>query len=132
MKSILLLGGSRQQVPAIETAKRLGYRTVLIDYLSENPGQFVADKWYQESTTDVESVYRIAKDEQVSGILAYASDPAAFPGEKGGRHGKTEDEPGGHRLYHSGGDGPGPDVQQQPAPLLPHHPAGGEQHVRTD
>ncbi|WP_277098988.1 ATP-grasp domain-containing protein [Coprobacter secundus] len=79
MKSILLLGGSRQQVPAIETAKRLGYRTVLIDYLSENPGQFVADKWYQESTTDVESVYRIAKDEQVSGILAYASDPAAFP-----------------------------------------------------
>ena len=79
MKSILLLGGSRQQVPAIETAKRLGYRTVLVDYLPENPGQFVADKWYQESTTDVESVYRIAKDEQVSGILAYASDPAAFP-----------------------------------------------------
>ena len=66
-------------MPPIYTQKRLGYRTVLIDYLSENPGQFVADKWYQESTTDVESVYRIAKDEQVSGILAYASDPAAFP-----------------------------------------------------
>ena len=78
-KSILLLGGSRQQVPAIEMAKKLGLRTVLIDYLADNPGQFVADKWYMESTTDVEAVYRIAKAEGVSGILAYASDPAALP-----------------------------------------------------
>ena len=37
--TILLLGGSRQQVVAIETAKRLGYRTVVCDYLPDNPGQ---------------------------------------------------------------------------------------------
>lgn len=79
MKTILLLGGSRQQVPAIETAKQLGYRTVLIDYLLDNPGQYIADKWYNESTTDIEAVYRIAKEEKVDGILAYASDPAALP-----------------------------------------------------
>lgn len=29
MKTILLLGGSAQQIVAIETAKRLGYFTVL-------------------------------------------------------------------------------------------------------
>lgn len=74
-----MLGGSAQQVPAIEAAKEMGYYTVLIDYLPDNPGQHVADKWYQESTTDVESVYRIAKEEGVSGILPYASDPAALP-----------------------------------------------------
>ncbi len=79
MKKILMLGGSAQQVPAIKAAKEMGYYTVLIDYLPDNPGQFVADKWYQESTTDVEAVYRIAKEEGVSGILPYASDPAALP-----------------------------------------------------
>jgi len=78
-KKILMLGGSAQQVPAIKAAKEMGYYTVLIDYLTDNPGQYVADKWYQESTTDVEAVYRIAKEEGVSGILPYASDPAALP-----------------------------------------------------
>lgn len=76
---ILMLGGSAQQVPAIQKAKDLGYETILIDYLPDNPGQFVADKWYQESTTDVDAVYRIAKEEKVEGILPYASDPAALP-----------------------------------------------------
>lgn len=68
-----------QQVPAINKAKEMGLRTVLIDYLPDNPGQFVADKWYQESTTDIEAVERIARNENVTGILAYASDPAALP-----------------------------------------------------
>ena len=39
MKKILLLGGSAQQVVAIETAKKLGYYTVLCDFLPDNPGQ---------------------------------------------------------------------------------------------
>lgn len=78
-KKILMLGGSAQQVPAIQAAKDMWYYTVLIDYLPDNPGQYVADKWYQESTTDVETVYRIAKEEKVNGILPYASDPAALP-----------------------------------------------------
>ena len=78
-KKILLLGGSAQQVVAIEKAKELGYYTVLCDYLPDNPGQYVADNYYNASTTDVEAVYEIAKSEKVSGILAYASDPAALP-----------------------------------------------------
>ncbi len=76
-KTLLLLGGSKQQVVAIETAKRLGYRTVLCDYLPDNPGQFVADVFYQESTTDSEKMLEIARRENVSGVLAYSSDPAA-------------------------------------------------------
>ena len=78
-KKILLLGGSAQQVVAIKMAKQLGYYTVLCDYLPDNPGQYVADKYYNASTTDVEAVYEIARSEQVDGILAYASDPAALP-----------------------------------------------------
>jgi len=77
MKKILLLGGSAQQVIAIETAKRMGYYTVLCDFLSDNPGQYVADKFYLVSTTDKEAVLKVAVEEQVDGVLAYASDPAA-------------------------------------------------------
>ena len=70
---------SAQQLVAIRSAKELGYYTVVMDYLPDNPGQYEADKFYGESTTDVEAVYRIAKAEKVDGILAYASDPAALP-----------------------------------------------------
>ncbi len=78
-EKILLLGGSAQQVVAIKAAKELGYYTVLCDYLPDNPGQFEADKYYNISTTDIDAVYKIAKEERVGGILAYASDPAALP-----------------------------------------------------
>ena len=77
MKKILLLGGSAQQVVAIETAKRLGYYTVLCDFLEDNPGQYVADKFYLVSTTDREAVLKVAKKENIDGVIAYASDPAA-------------------------------------------------------
>ncbi len=77
MKKILLLGGSAQQVIAIQTAKRMGFYTVLCDYLTDNPGQYVADKFYLISTTDMNAVLKIAEQEKIDGILAYASDPAA-------------------------------------------------------
>ncbi len=77
VKKILLLGGSAQQIVAIETAKRLGYYTVLCDYLPDNPGQHYADKFYLVSTTDKNAVLNVAKSESIDGVLAYASDPAA-------------------------------------------------------
>ena len=76
-KKILLLGGSAQQIVAIKTAKKLGYYTVLCDYLTDNPGQEHADKFYLISTTDKEAVLEVAQKEMVDGVLAYASDPAA-------------------------------------------------------
>lgn len=77
-KKILLLGGSAQQLVAIRAAKELGFYTVLCDYLPDNPGQYEVDIFYQVSTTDVDAVYEVAKNEQVDGILAYASDPASL------------------------------------------------------
>ncbi|WP_418964920.1 ATP-grasp domain-containing protein [Cetobacterium sp.] len=77
MKKILLLGGSKQQIVAIECAKKMGYYTILCDYLEDNPGQQYADKFYLVSTTDKEKILEIAKKEKINGIVAYASDPAA-------------------------------------------------------
>lgn len=77
MKKILLLGGSSQQIVAIETAKKMGLYTVLCDFLIDNPGQYHADKFYLVSTTDKKAVLNVAKKENIDGVLAYASDPAA-------------------------------------------------------
>lgn len=77
MKKILLLGGSTQQIPAIEYAKKQGYGTILCDYLPDNTGQYYADRFYCVSTTDKEAILEVAQKENVDGIVAYASDPAA-------------------------------------------------------
>ncbi len=77
MKKILLLGGSAQQVVAIKAARNLGYYTILCDFLPDNPGQYVVDKFYLVSTTDKNAVLEVAQKEQIDGVLAYASDPAA-------------------------------------------------------
>lgn len=77
MKKILLLGGSAQQVVAIKAARNLGYYTILCDFLPDNSGQYVADKFYLVSTTDKNAVLEVAQKEQIDGVLAYASDPAA-------------------------------------------------------
>lgn len=77
MKKILLLGGSIQQIPAIEYANQQGYYTILCDYLPDNPGQAYVEKFYCVSTTDKETILEVAKNEKVDGVVAYASDPAA-------------------------------------------------------
>jgi len=77
VKKILLLGGSTQQIPAIEYANSQGYYTVLCDYLPDNPGQNYAKKFYCVSTTDLDVILDVAKSEKVDGVVAYASDPAA-------------------------------------------------------
>ena len=59
-------------MPVVERARRLGYYTILCDYLPDNPGQHVADKFYPISTTDREAVLEIAEKEQIDGVLAYA------------------------------------------------------------
>ena len=56
MKRLLLLGGSSQQVTAINKAKQLGYYTILCDFLEDNPGQYEADKFYLVSTTDKDAI----------------------------------------------------------------------------
>lgn len=76
-KRLLLLGGSMQQVPAIIYARNNGYTTILCDFLEDNPGQNYADRFYCVSTTDKEMILRVAQKEQIDGIVAYASDPAA-------------------------------------------------------
>lgn len=77
MKRILMLGGSTSQVCAIRRAKEMGCYVIICDYLPNNPGQYVADEFYQVSTTDKEAVLRLAEALNLDGVVCYASDPAA-------------------------------------------------------
>nr|QIM10117.1 carbamoyl-phosphate-synthetase [uncultured Prevotella sp.] len=77
MKKLLMLGGSLYQTYAIKEAKRLGYYVITCDYLPDNPGHKYADEYHNVSTTDKDAVLKLAKELNVDGIVAYASDPAA-------------------------------------------------------
>lgn len=77
MKKILLLGGAYHQIPAIKKAKELGYYAITADYLPNNPGHQYSDEYHNVSTTDKEGILKLAKELQVDGVIAYASDPAA-------------------------------------------------------
>lgn len=77
MKKILLLGGANTQIPSILKAKKMGYYTITCDYLPDNPGHKFADEYHNVSTTDKEAVLALARELQIDGILAYATDVAA-------------------------------------------------------
>lgn len=77
MKRILFLGGAPSQIPPIEYAKSQGFYVITCDYLPSNPGHQLADEYHNVSTTDKEAVLILAKELEIDGIVAYASDPAA-------------------------------------------------------
>ncbi|WP_417061658.1 ATP-grasp domain-containing protein [Enorma massiliensis] len=76
-KTVLLLGGSAQQLDAFDAAKRLGWRSVLCDWDPGCPGREHADAFYETSTLDREAVLEIARKEQVDGVVCFASDAPA-------------------------------------------------------
>lgn len=77
MKKLLMLGGSMQQIPAIQKAKEMGCYVVTCDYLPDNPGHKYADEYHNVSTTDKDAVLALAEKLHIDGIVAYASDSAA-------------------------------------------------------
>ncbi|WP_296059167.1 ATP-grasp domain-containing protein [uncultured Amphritea sp.] len=77
MKKILFLGGAPTQIAPINYALEQGHHVITLDYLPDNPGHKLAHKYYNISTTDREAVLEVAQAENIDGIVAYASDPAA-------------------------------------------------------
>lgn len=76
-KTVLFLGGSGQQLGPIEYARGAGYRVVTCDNRPDNPGHQLADRYHDVSTTDMAGVLRVAQEERIDAVVAYASDVSA-------------------------------------------------------
>lgn len=73
-KKIMILGAGIYQVPLINTAKKLGLYTIVVSIPGNYPGFALADKVYYENTVDEERVLKLAKEEQIDGIVTTGTD----------------------------------------------------------
>lgn len=87
-KKLMLLGGIRYLLPAIEAAHKHGCHVITVDYLPDNIAHKYSDEYHNVSILDKEAVLALARELQIDGILSYAVDPgvvtAAYVAEQMG------------------------------------------------
>ena len=74
-KKIMILGVGEAQENLIKEAKNLGYFTIVCDMRTGRPGEKFADKYYRVNYMDKEAILRIAREEQIDGVISN-SEPA--------------------------------------------------------
>ena len=74
-KKLMLLGGIRYLLPAIEAAHKHGIYVITVDYLPDNIAHKYSDEYYNVSILDKEAVLKLAQELKINGILSYAVDP---------------------------------------------------------
>ena len=74
-KKLMLLGGIRYLLPAIEAAHQHGCHVITVDYLPDNIAHKYSDEYHNVSILDKEAVLKLAQELQIDGILSYAVDP---------------------------------------------------------
>ena len=90
LKKLMLLGGIRYLVPAIEAAHKHGHHVITVDYLPNNIAHKYSDEYHDVSILekDKEKVLKLAQELRIDGILSYAVDPgvvaASYVAEKMG------------------------------------------------
>jgi biotin carboxylase len=75
-KSLVILGGGTDQVPAYKAARRLGCRMIGVDRRADAPAASLADRFLHVSTRDAAAILRGLGAEPVDGVLAPAGDAA--------------------------------------------------------
>ena len=68
-KKLLILGGIPLAKEIVKRAKAMGVTVYVTDYLSDSPAKSIADKSFMVSTTDVDSVVKLIKEERIDGVL---------------------------------------------------------------
>lgn len=94
MKTIMIIGAGRGQLPLIEAAKRENYHTIVCDFNPDAPGVPLADEFRRVSTKDRFGLLNAARTGHIDGIVAnseYAMCDAAFIANQLGLVGNPED-----------------------------------------
>lgn len=64
---------------AVERAKRMGIYTIVVDYYPNSPAKRIADRSYLASTTDIDRVLEIARENEIDGVFTGFSDANLMP-----------------------------------------------------
>lgn len=73
MKNILIIGAGNYQIPAIQRAKQLGFRTYCVDYKDNQPGYAFADEYKIIDVKDKEKCLSYAKEINIDGVLTWGA-----------------------------------------------------------
>ncbi len=76
MKKALVLAGGIAQIKLIRDLQERGYFVILADYTKEPIAAAYADKFYRESTLDVDAIRKIAISEKVDLVTTCCTDQA--------------------------------------------------------
>lgn len=74
MKTIMILGAGKGQLPFIQLCKKRGYKVIVVSIKGEYPGFKIADKSYYIDTRDKEKILEIAKKERIDAIYTDQTD----------------------------------------------------------
>lgn len=73
---VLVLAGGFPQIKLINELKKRGYFVILADFNEEPVAKKYCDKYYKESTLDIEAIRQIAQDEKVDFLITACTDQA--------------------------------------------------------
>lgn len=93
MKTIMIIGAGKSQIPLIHAAKKENYHTIVCDFDSSAPGVPLADEFISVSTKDRDGLLNAARDSHIDGIVAnseYAMCDVAYIAEQLGIVGNLE------------------------------------------
>jgi biotin carboxylase len=82
MGTLMLLGGSHCQFNAAKTAKAMGHRVMLADYLACPPAAEACDEHVSVSTFDADACIREAKKRKVDGVFTAGTDQPVLTAAK--------------------------------------------------
>lgn len=94
MKTVMIIGAGRAQIPLIEAARKEAYRTLVCDISPSAPGAALADEFLRVSTRDREGLLKAGKAGRIDGVVAnseYAMCDLAYIAAELGLVGNPED-----------------------------------------
>lgn len=81
-KKLLVLGGAFQHCKVVETAKRLGIKVYVTDYLQESPAKEMADVSLNYDVKNVNAIVDYCQKEGINGVINTSLDPCQIPYQK--------------------------------------------------
>lgn len=73
-KTLLILGGTIQACDAVTAAHQMGIKVLVTDYDENSPAKQIADKSFLYSTTDIDAIVRLCREEAVDGIMTICNE----------------------------------------------------------